>query len=174
MPLPMRNLIARLALSLSLKDIFVYPAHSRTPLWSQKVLHFFWYGMELDRQLHTDKKYERANLIYLHVSQCFWVLYGHFEKEILPVGTGLSWSIFSESPWSIFPNLSGLFLWIFQGIFLNLLECFFESLNRIKWGPFLFLLGSNLGRAKTLLATGAPLVEELQPSEYDRVVWGVP
>ena len=31
-------------------------------------------------------------------------------------------------------------------------------------------LGSNLGRAKTLLATGAPLIQELQPSEYDRVV----
>ena len=45
--------------------------------------------MDLDRRLHTDKKYERANLIYIHVSQSFWELCGHFEKEILPVGTGL-------------------------------------------------------------------------------------
>ena len=30
-------------------------------------------------------------------------------------------------------------------------------------------LGSNLGRAKTLLATRAPLIQEHQPSEYVRV-----
>ena len=106
-----------LSLSLSLKDIFVYSAHSRTPLWWQKVLHFFWYGMELDRQLHTDKK-------YIHVSQCFWVLYGHFEKEILPVGTGL--------PWSIFPNLPEVFFQISLDYFYESSRVFFW----ISWSVF--------------------------------------
>ena len=125
MPLPMRNLIARLALSLSLslKDIFVYSAHSRTPLWLQKVLHFFWYGPG-SPAAHRQKKYERANLIYIHVSQCFWVLYGHFEKEILPVGTGL--------PWSIFPNLPEVFFQISLDYFYESSRVFFW----ISWSVF--------------------------------------
>ena len=35
-------------------------------------------------------------------------------------------------------------------------------------------LGSNLGRAKTLPATRAPLIQEHQPSENFQVGWGVP
>ena len=73
-----------------------------------------------------------------------------FEKVILPAGTGFSWSFFSLEYTVVFFRIS--LEYIFQGIFLNLLEYFSESLNWIKWGRFLFLVLTSIFRILSIFS----------------------